>query len=94
MKTNAVYIMASDKNGTLYIGVTNDLARRVKEHKESAVDGFTKKYQVHLLVHCEFFVDIREAILREKQLKFWKRLWKIRLIEEQNPDWLDLSDGL
>ena len=85
-----VYILASRKNGTLYIGVTNNLILRVKEHKERLVEGFSKKYDVHMLVYFEAYKDIRNAILREKRLKKWKRAWKIRLIEEMNPKWADL----
>jgi putative endonuclease len=89
-----VYILASGKNGTLYIGVTNDLMRRVFEHKSDAVEGFTKKYRVHDLVYFEVTESIEGAILREKQLKKWNRAWKIRLIEESNPSWKDLSEDL
>ena len=86
-----VYILASKKNGTLYIGVTNKLERRIYEHKNGLVKGFTKKYKVHLLVYYEHFDDIQYAIIREKQMKKWKRQWKINLIEEKNPEWIDLS---
>lgn len=86
-----VYILASAKHGTLYIGVTSDLLRRVWEHKEARTEGFTKKYKVHLLVWYEVHQDIEAAIVREKRLKRWNREWKINLIEEQNPDWLDLA---
>lgn len=85
-----VYILASGKHGTLYIGVTNDLLRRVTEHTSDLVDGFTKKYQVHRLVYFETTADIYSALEREKQLKRWKRSWKTRLIEERNPAWEDL----
>jgi len=84
-----VYILASRPHGTLYIGVTNDLPRRVSEHRQGLVPGFTRRYRVHRLVHWEAFGDIREAIAREKQLKAWHRDWKIGLIEEANPDWRD-----
>ena len=94
MKRYFVYIMASKRNGTLYIGVTNDLARRVHEHKTDQVEGFTKKYGVHRLVHYEETNDIESAILREKQLKKWRRRWKLELIEESNPQWNDLYNGL
>ena len=89
-----VYIMASGKNGTLYIGVTNDLIRRVYEHKNNIIKGFTQRYKVHHLVHFEDTNEISEAIKREKQLKWWNRKWKLRLIEETNPDWRDLYDDL
>src|SRR3954452_11025849 len=85
-----VYILASRIDGTLYIGVTNDLIRRVAEHRLELVDGFTKKYEVHRLVYFEQFDDAENAIRREKRLKRWNRDWKIRLIEERNPKWNDL----
>ena len=85
-----VYILASRVDGTLYIGVTNDLVRRVYEHREGFADGFTKKHAVHRLVHFEQFDDVENAIRREKRLKSWNRSWKIRLIEEANPNWIDL----
>ena len=85
-----VYILASQHNGTLYIGVTNDLVRRVYEHKNDIVKGFTQNYGVHMLVHYEQCEDAYSALQREKQLKVWKRNWKIRLIEETNPEWKDL----
>lgn len=90
MKNYYIYILASKKNGTLYIGVTGDLIKRVDEHKQNTVAGFTKKYNVHTLVYYEVFQDIEEAILREKQMKKWNRSWKINLIEEKNPEWKDL----
>ena len=90
MKFYFVYILASMKNGTLYIGVTNDLERRIYEHKNDLLPGFTRKYGVHLLVYYEMFEDINDAIVREKQLKKWNRSWKIRLIEKHNPKWEDL----
>ena len=86
-----VYIMASQRNGTLYIGVTNDIERRVAEHKQGLVEGFTEKYGVKQLVYLELFSNIEDAIRREKQLKKWNRAWKIDLIEKRNPDWIDLS---
>ncbi|MHB8105310.1 MAG: GIY-YIG nuclease family protein [Dehalococcoidales bacterium] len=92
MKLYYVYILASKRHGTLYIGVTNDLVRRVYEHKNDFVEGFTKKYNVHMLVYYEQCESIESAIQREKQLKAWHRAWKIRLIEEANPDWKDLYD--
>ena len=85
-----VYILASQKRGTLYIGVTTRLVERIGEHRESAVAGFTKKYGVTKLVHIEPFADIHEAIAREKALKKWRRAWKVDLIEKGNPDWRDL----
>ena len=90
MKSYSVYILASKRNGTLYIGVTSDLVKRVCEHKDGLIEGFTKEYGVTLLVHFEVFEDVNEAILREKRLKKWNRDWKIRLIEETNPQWKDL----
>ena len=89
-----VYILASRIGGTLYIGVTNDLIRRVAEHRLKLVDDFTKKYDVNRLVHFEQFDDVENAIKREKQLKRWNRAWKIRLIEELNPNWDDLYPGI
>ncbi len=94
MKTYYVYIMASKKNGTLYIGVTNNLLRRVWQHKNDVNDGFTKKYNVHHLVWYEATTDIEGAIRREKQMKKWRRQWKINLIEEENPNWDDLYGEL
>jgi len=92
MKSYYVYILASKHNGTLYIGVTNDLARRIYEHKNNLVKGFTWKYGVHTLVYYEQYDDAESAIQREKRLKSWHRKWKIRLIEENNPEWKDLYD--
>ncbi len=91
MKIFYVYILASRKNGTLYIGVTSNLYKRVYEHKQDLVDGFTKRYNVHNLVWYEVHQDIREAITREKQIKKWVRRWKLQLIEKTNPEWEDLS---
>jgi putative endonuclease len=90
MKHCYVYILASKRNGTLYIGVTSDLVKRIYEHKQNLIDGFTKEYNVHILVYYEHYNEIEEAILREKQMKKWNRKWKIRLIEEKNPEWKDL----
>ena len=90
MKQYFVYILASKRNGTLYTGVTNDLARRVWEHRTDGVEGFTKRYGVHRLVHYEVFVDAVSAIQREKRIKKWNRAWKIELIEQHNSDWADL----
>ena len=92
--TYFVYILASQRNGTLYVGVTNDLIRRVQEHREGLVGGFTKRYGVKLLVHYEVHQDIAEAILREKRIKRWLRAWKVQLVEAHNPQWLDLWPGL
>ena len=86
--------MASDKNGTLYIGVTSNLQDRVFKHKQGLFDGFTKKYNVKNLVYYEVFGDIQEAFTREKQLKKWNRKWKLRLIEKENPEWRDLYEEL
>jgi putative endonuclease len=88
------YILASKRNGTLYIGVTNNLARRVAEHKAKLVPGFTRKYGVDLLVYIEAFDSILEARAREHSFKRWRRAWKIELIEKFNPDWRDLTDQL
>jgi putative endonuclease len=85
-----VYILASKINGTLYVGVTNDLVKRVYEHRQDFVDGFTKKYHVHNLVYFEECGDSLSAITREKQIKKWNRDWKIELIEKKNPEWRDL----
>ena len=93
-KPGYVYLLASQRNGSLYVGVTSDLVRRVWEHKQDLVGGFTKRYQVHRLVHYEVFEDIRDAIVRERRIKKWKRGWKVQLIEEENPGWNDLYDGL
>ena len=90
----ALYIMASKPNGTLYIGATSDLVKRVWEHKNNSVDGFTNKYEVHRLVYYELHGDMLSAITREKQLKKWNRAWKLELIEEKNPEWKDLWDEI
>ncbi len=89
-----VYILASKRNGTLYTGVTNDLVKRVYEHKNDLSDGFSKKYGVHQLVYFEQTGDVNSAIAREKQLKNWHRQWKLELIEEKNPEWKDLYQEL
>jgi putative endonuclease len=94
MKRPCVYILASERNGTLYIGVTSDIARRVWEHRSDVADGFTREYAVHGLVHCEFHDTMEDAIRREKQLKKWNRAWKPALIERDNPDWRDLYEGI
>jgi len=89
-----VYLLASRPNGTLYIGVTNDLAKRVWQHREGLIDGFTKKYAVRLLVWYEETDSIEAAIVREKQIKKWNRSWKVELIEKINPDWKDLYEQI
>ena len=94
MKPGYVYIMASGRNGTLYIGVTSDLIKRVWEHRNGVVPGFTKKYGCKLLVWYAAYDDLQQARLRELQLKKWKRVWKIREIEAMNPDWKDLYPSL
>jgi putative endonuclease len=89
-----VYIMASKKKGTLYIGVTSNLIKRVYEHKNNLVEGFTKKYGIHNLVYYEQTEDANSAIQREKRMKAWKRQWKIELIESMNPNWKDLYNDI
>jgi len=89
-----VYMLASKRNGTLYVGVTNDLARRASEHRDKIVPGFTKRHGVDILVWYEVHGDINNAIAREKQIKGWNRAWKLRLIEENNSGWNDLAPGL
>jgi putative endonuclease len=89
-----VYILASKIGGTLYVGVTNNLVRRIFEHKSNSVEGFTEKYGVHRLVYFEQFDDIENAIRREKRIKKWNRAWKVRLIEESNPNWTDLYPNI
>ena len=90
MKSYYLYILASDRNGTLYIGVTSDLIKRIQQHKTKIMDGFSKKYDVRKLVHYEQTENIYSAIAREKALKKWNRAWKINLIEQNNPNWDDL----
>jgi putative endonuclease len=85
-----VYILASGRNGTLYVGVTNELVRRIYEHRNKLIGGFTGRYRVHHLVYYEAFDEIEDAIVREKRLKRWHRKWKIELIEKHNEDWHDL----
>ena len=94
MLEHYIYILASKLHGTLYIGITNNLIRRVYEHRNDLIDGFTKRYGVHMLVYYEQCTDISVAIWREKRLKKWTREWKIRLIESMNPTWADLYPGL
>ena len=94
MRQYYVYILASQKNGTLYVGVTNDLIKRVWQHKNKVADGFTKKYGIDKLVYYEATENIESAILRERQLKKWNRAWKIRLIQEKNLEWTDLYNEI
>ena len=94
MKQPCVYMLASKRNGTLYVGVTSSLAQRVWQHKQGLVEGFTKRYRVHTLVWHEVHATMEAAITREKALKEWKRAWKLELIEGSNPDWRDLGDEL
>ena len=94
MRLYYVYILASKRNETLYIGVTSNLLRRVNQHRSGELPGFTQRYGVHRLVHVETIRHVGAAITREKQLKQWKRQWKLRLIEQDNPQWLDLYDDL
>ena len=94
MKQPAVYILASQRNGTLYIGVTSDLIQRIWQHKNDALEGFTKRYGVHILVYYELHDDMENAIIRKKRLKKWNRAWKLRLIEEMNPNWNDLYETI
>ena len=91
-KTYYVYILANKRNGTLYIGISSNLKRRIYEHKNEIIEGFTKKYKIHLLVYYELFNNVNEAIMREKQLKKWNRKWKMELIEKVNHQWKDLYD--
>ncbi|MBI2642534.1 MAG: GIY-YIG nuclease family protein [Candidatus Wildermuthbacteria bacterium] len=93
MKAYYVYILASKRNGTLYIGVTSNLERRVYEHQQNIIKGFTEKYNVHHLVYYETTSNVQAALQREKQLKKWNRQWKLELIEKENPEWKDLSTG-
>lgn len=94
MKQPCVYILTSRKHGTLYIGVTSNLIKRIWEHRESVVKGFTKDYDVHKIIYFEQFERMEDAIAREKQLKKWNRDWKINLIEANNPEWVDLYPAL
>jgi putative endonuclease len=93
-KQPCVYLLSSGRNGTLYVGVTSNLIKRVWEHKNHVVDGFTKKYQVDRLVWYEVHETMESAIQREKAIKEWQRTWKLRLIEKFNPDWADLYESL
>jgi putative endonuclease len=94
IKQPAVYIPASARNGTLYSGITSDLIKRVWEHKNNSVDGFTKQYNVHNLVWFELHENMNSAIEREKNIKEWKRAWKLNLIEKNNPEWRDLYNDI
>jgi putative endonuclease len=94
IKQPVVYILTSERNGTLYVGVTSDLVKRVWEHKNNLVEGFTKRYSVHHLVWYELHENMNSAIEQEKKMKEWKRGWKIRLIEENNPNWNDRYDSI
>ncbi|WP_127141022.1 GIY-YIG nuclease family protein [Flagellimonas marinaquae] len=87
-----VYILSNKRNGTLYTGMTNNIERRILEHKQGIIKGFTKKYGLHMLVYFETHQSVNDAILREKRIKKWKREWKIEMIEKDNPFWLDLSN--
>jgi putative endonuclease len=94
LKTYWVYILCSKRNGTPYVGVTGNLVRRIYEHRNGLVPGFTKLYNTSKLVHAEAFRDVRDAIYREKCIKKWNRAWKINLIEQNNPEWRDLYETL
>ncbi len=94
MKQPCVYVLASKRNGTLYLGVTSNLRQRVWQHKKDLADGFTKRYRVHTLVWYELHGTMQSAIAREKAMKEWKRAWKIELIEKSNPQWRDLAEDL
>jgi putative endonuclease len=93
-KRPCVYILALSRNGTLYVGVTRDLARRVWEHRSGVVEGFTRDYGIRTLVFAEFHETMENAIAREKRIKKWRRAWKLELIEQHNPQWRDLYDEL
>ena len=94
MKAGHVYIMASKRNGTLYIGVTSDLQQRVWQHREGIIEGYSKRYGCKMLVWYSQFDDLQEARRKELQMKEWNRLWKLRVIEEMNPEWDDLFESL
>jgi putative endonuclease len=94
IKQPIVYILANERNGTLYVGVTSDLVKRIWEHKNDLIEGFTKRYKVHNLVWYEMHDNMDAAIEREKNMKEWKRDWKIKLIEKDNPHWNDLYDSI
>ena len=94
IRSPCVYILASRKHGTLYVGVTSDLSRRIEAHRSDSVAGFTEKYRVHRLVYAEPHETMEAAITREKQIKKWERAWKVRLIEQENPEWADLASRM
>ena len=94
LKSYYVYIIAKHRRGALYVGITNNLKRRIYEHRNNLIEGFSKKYNIHNLVYYQETNDINVAILREKQLKKWKRFWKFRIIEEMNPHWEDLYEKI
>ena len=94
VKQPCVYLLASKRNGTLYVGVTSDLVKRIWQHKNDMVEGFTNRYGVHLLAWFEPHENMESAIAREKAIKEWRRLWKLRLIEASNPEWRDLYEDL
>lgn len=94
MKQPCVYIMASKRNGTLYIGVTSNLVQRVWQHKNNLVEGFTNRYGIHILVWYEVHETMQSAIAKEKMVKNWKRVWKLALIEKNNPEWQDLYQNI
>ena len=94
MKNYYVYILSSKRNGTLYTGVTSDIIKRVYEHKQNVVEGFTKKYNIHMLVWYEIHDSAESAINKEKQIKKWKRTWKLKLIEKDDPEWIDLYESI
>jgi putative endonuclease len=94
MRQRCVHSLASKRNGTLYVGVTSDLARRVLEHKSRLADSFTKQYGVDCLVYAEYHETMLDAIVREKQIKKWRRAWKLELIERNNPQWRDLCESI
>ncbi|MHB1679737.1 MAG: GIY-YIG nuclease family protein [bacterium] len=94
MKKYYVYILSSKRNGTIYTGVTSDIVKRVYEHKHNVVEGFTNKYNVHQLVWYEIYETAESAINREKQIKKWKRAWKLNLIEKENQEWIDLFESI
>jgi putative endonuclease len=94
MKQPAVYILATERNGTLYVGVTSNLVQRIWQHRHDFVEGYTQKYSVHQLVYYELHDEIDVAIKREKLIKRWNRQWKLKLIEEMNPQWKDLYDSI
>lgn len=94
MKQYYVYILASKRNGTLYIGVTNNLTKRMNEHKSGQTKGFVSRYKTYMLVYVEEYQDVKQAIEREKQMKKWNRKWKLELIEKDNPHWIDLYNDL